>query len=70
MEAEEVAAAWDAALGADRPVIIEFLTDPNVPPLPPHLSGEQARAYLRTLIKMDPDEWKIIRQSAKQLLPF
>ena len=67
---EEIASAWDLALAADRPVIIEFVTDPNVPPLPPHLSSEQALAYLRTLIKVDPDEWQIIKQSAKQLLPF
>ena len=67
---EDIAAGWDLAFAADRPVVIEFVTDPNVPPLPPHLSGEQARAYLRTLTKVDPDQWKIIKQSAKQLLPF
>jgi pyruvate dehydrogenase (quinone) len=67
---EDIAPAWDMALGADCPVILEFVTDPNVPPLPPHLSGDQVLAYLRTLTKVDPDEWKIIKQSAKQLLPF
>jgi hypothetical protein len=41
-----------------------------VPPLPPHLAADQLLAYLRTLTKVDTDEWKIIKQSAKQLLPF
>jgi pyruvate dehydrogenase (quinone) len=50
--------------------MMQLVTDPNVPPLPPHLTGEQAWNYLRALIKVDPDEWQIIRQSTKQLLPF
>ncbi|MBV8144356.1 MAG: thiamine pyrophosphate-requiring protein [Gammaproteobacteria bacterium] len=69
-KAADIAAAWDLALAADRPVVIEFVTDPNVPPLPPHLTSEQALDYLRALIKVDPDQWQIIKQSAKQLLPF
>ena len=32
---EEVAAAWDQALASDRPVVIDAVTDPNVPPSPP-----------------------------------
>ena len=67
---DDIASAWDVALSAERPVVIEFVTDPNVPPLPPHMSSDQVLAYLRTLVKVDPDEWKIIKQSAKQLLPF
>src|SRR5689334_8971022 len=34
---EDVGPAWDEALAADRPVIIEAITDPDVPPLPPHI---------------------------------
>ncbi len=40
----QVGPAWDAALSADRPVVIEALTDPEVPPLPPHITIEQAKA--------------------------
>jgi pyruvate dehydrogenase (quinone) len=67
---EDIAPAWDLALSADRPVVLEFVTDPNVPPLPPHVSSEQTLAYLRALAKGDPDKWKIVRQTTKQLVRF
>ena len=65
---DAVAAAWDEALAADRPVVIEFKTDPDVPPLPPHIKLEQAKAYLSALWQGDPDRSGIIRQTAKQVL--
>ena len=40
---EQVAPAWERALAADRPVVLEAVTDPEVPPLPPHIEFEQAR---------------------------
>lgn len=33
---ERLGAAWDEALAADRPVLLDVKTDPEVPPLPPH----------------------------------
>ncbi|MCW8193895.1 thiamine pyrophosphate-requiring protein [Proteobacteria bacterium 005FR1] len=63
---DAVAEGWELALKADRPVVIEFITDPNVPPLPPHITWEQAKSYLSALGHLDPDEWGIIKQSAKQ----
>src|SRR3546814_5238477 len=65
---DDIGAAWDLALTSDRPVVIEFITDPDVPPLPPHITWEQAKALMGTLRKGDPDEGGIIKQSAKQLL--
>ncbi|MEH6566253.1 MAG: thiamine pyrophosphate-requiring protein [Halopseudomonas sp.] len=65
---DQVASAWDEALAADRPVLIEFKTDPNVPPLPPHIKLEQAKAYASTLLQGDPNQAGIIRQTAKQVL--
>ena len=64
---DEIQAAWKEALSADRPVVIEFITDPDVPPLPPHITKDQILAFMSTLGKGDPDEWGIIKQSAKQL---
>jgi len=64
---EAVADAWREAFAADRPVLIEFVTDPNVPPLPPHIEFEQARHFLGAL-RSDPDRWSMIKQSARQIL--
>ncbi len=60
--------AWHAALSADRPVLLEVYTDPNVPPLPPHIKFEQAKGYMSALLKGDPDAWGIIKTSAKEVL--
>jgi pyruvate dehydrogenase (quinone) len=63
-----VGAAWDAALRADRPVVLEAHTDPNVPTLPPHISLEQARGFMSTLMKGDPDQAGIVKESFKEML--
>jgi pyruvate dehydrogenase (quinone) len=64
---DDVGAAWDAALAADRPTVLEMVTDPSVPPLPPHITMKQAKAYLEALIKGDPDALSVIRESARQM---
>ncbi|NHN86810.1 thiamine pyrophosphate-requiring protein [Acetobacter musti] len=64
---EKVAAAWDEALSADRPVILEARTDPNVPPLPPHITLQQAKAFLSSLIS-EPERSSVILDSAKEML--
>src|SRR6201995_2137562 len=63
---EQVGPAWDEALNSDRPVIYEAVTDPEVPPLPPHITIEQARALTSALIAGDPNAGQIIRQSFRQ----
>src|SRR5947209_4870944 len=63
---EEVGPAWDRALTADRPVIVEAITDPEVPPLPPHITLEQAKALSSALVAGDENAGRIIRQSFKQ----
>ncbi|MBV9698657.1 MAG: thiamine pyrophosphate-requiring protein [Candidatus Eremiobacteraeota bacterium] len=65
---EDVASAWDRALSADRPVIYEAYTDPNVSLLPPHISFEQAKNFTSALIKGDPDERGILVESARTVL--
>jgi pyruvate dehydrogenase (quinone) len=65
---EQVAEGWRLAFEAQRPVVIEFVTDPEVPPLPPHITFEQARAYAKALIKDDPNRWRVLKNSIKQLL--
>ncbi|MBV9289568.1 MAG: thiamine pyrophosphate-requiring protein [Hyphomicrobiales bacterium] len=65
---ERMGEAWDEALAADRPVVLEVKTDPEVPPLPPHITLEQAKKFTSTLLKGDPDEGGMIAGSARQIL--
>jgi pyruvate dehydrogenase (quinone) len=65
---ERVAPAWEEALAADRPVVVEFKTDPEVPPLPPHITLKQAKAFAEALIKGDPEEGGVIAGTARQVL--
>jgi pyruvate dehydrogenase (quinone) len=70
-EPDRIGAAWDEALAADRPVLLEVYTDPEVPPLPPHLTTSQVRAYLAALRKGDPAAFDMVRASVKDFLaPF
>ena len=64
---EQIGPAWDAALSADRPVVLEAYTDPNVPPLPPHITREQAFAFLNS-IPRDPERGSVLVNSARQVL--
>lgn len=65
---EDVAFAWQRAFAADRPVILEFKTDPEVPPLPSHINFEQAKQFMSTAIKGDPSEGSMLMGAAKQIL--
>ncbi len=64
---DQIAGAWEEALNADRPVILEARTDPDVPPLPPHITLQQAKAFLSSL-PTEPELLDVIRGSAKEML--
>jgi pyruvate dehydrogenase (quinone) len=57
--------AWDQALRADRPCVVEAITDPDTPTLPPHITFKQARMFASALLKGDPREGGIITQAMK-----
>jgi pyruvate dehydrogenase (quinone) len=59
---EQVAAAWDQALAADRPTVLDFRTDPDVPPIPPHATFEQAKDLAKALIHGDPNSLGVIKE--------
>jgi pyruvate dehydrogenase (quinone) len=67
-DAERMGDAWDEALASDRPVVLEVKADPNIPPLPPHITLAQAKAFASTLMKRDPNEGNVIVETAKQVL--
>ena len=62
---DDVGPAWDEALAATTPVVYEAVTDPEVPPLPPHITFQQARQYI-TAMAGDPDRGAMLKESFKQ----
>ncbi|MGH9400766.1 MAG: thiamine pyrophosphate-requiring protein [Terriglobia bacterium] len=64
---KDLGRAWDEAFASDRPVVLEAITDPDVPPLPPHITLKQAKAFATTLWKGDPREGGIIRESFREM---
>ena len=51
----EVGPAWDRALAADRPTVLDVRTDPNVPPIPPHATFEQMKDAAKAMLEGDED---------------
>ena len=70
---EHVGPAWDQALTADRPTVLDLRTDPDVPPIPPHATFEQAKDAAMALLKGDPDRWGVLKEGlmtkAREILP-
>ncbi|MET4040034.1 thiamine pyrophosphate-requiring protein [Bradyrhizobium sp. RT6a] len=60
--------AWDQALASEMPVVLEVKTDPEVPPLPPHITLQQAKNFSLALMKGDPNESGVIKGAARQVL--
>jgi pyruvate dehydrogenase (quinone) len=66
-EPDAIGPAWDAALSADRPVILNVYTDPNVPPLPPHITLKDARNFV-TMTLSEPELGGVLRNTTRELL--
>jgi pyruvate dehydrogenase (quinone) len=70
---EQVGPAWDQALAADRPTVLDVRTDPSIPGIPPHATFEQARDAAMALLKGDRDRWAVLREGfltkAREILP-
>ena len=64
---EQIASAWDEALSADRPCLIDARVDPDVPTLPPHITLEEAESYTAALAKGDAEAGGILRQTIKRV---
>jgi pyruvate dehydrogenase (quinone) len=58
--------AWDEALSADRPCVLAFRTDPEVPPLPPHITLEQAKNFMSAALR-DPARGPMLRNAMKEM---
>jgi pyruvate dehydrogenase (quinone) len=72
-EPGQVGPAWDRALAADRPVVLDVRTDPDIPPIPPHATFEQAKDAALALLKGDANRWGVLKEGlltkAREVLP-
>ena len=62
---DDLGPAWDRALAADRPTLLDVRVDPSVPPIPPHATFEQAKDAARALLKGDEDARSVIVEGIK-----
>ena len=62
---ERIEEAFKRAFTADRPCVIEFHVDPEVPPLPPHIDFKQARNFASSIMHGDSHRWRMVEQAAK-----
>jgi len=65
---DAVGRAWDMAFESDRPFVIDAITDPNVPPLPPHITLEQAKSFASSLLKGDVETLGLLKQTMKEMI--
>jgi pyruvate dehydrogenase (quinone) len=63
---DQLAGAWAEALSAPCPVVLDVVTDPNIPPLPPHVTWSQGKDLLHALWKGDPDASDVLRGGVKE----
>ena len=65
---DQVVPAWERALAADRPCLVEFVTDPAVPPIPPHATWEQIENALESIVRGDSDRIDVIKEGVRSKL--
>jgi pyruvate dehydrogenase (quinone) len=63
----DVAAAWEEAFAADRPMVLDFFTDPNVPPIPPHVTPKQIGNFIKAMRSGDPDAMAVMKATANEV---
>ncbi|MDQ0377849.1 thiamine pyrophosphate-requiring protein [Amycolatopsis thermophila] len=70
---DQLGAAWDRVLSADRPSLLDVRCDPEVPPIPPHATFEQIKSTTEAMLKGDRDAWHVLveglKTKAQELLP-
>ena len=62
---DDVGPAWEKALATDRPTLLDVRTDPDIPPIPPHATFEQARNSAEAMIKGDDSAWGVVKEGVK-----
>jgi len=62
---DDLGSAWDRALAADRPTLLDVRVDPSIPPIPPHATFEQAKATAKSILGGDEDRRSVIVEGIK-----
>ncbi|MEU5260264.1 thiamine pyrophosphate-requiring protein [Amycolatopsis sp. NPDC021455] len=65
---DQLASAWDTALAAGKPAVLDVRCDPEVPPIPPHATFEQVKSAAQAVLKGDPDAFHLVAQGVKTKL--
>jgi pyruvate dehydrogenase (quinone) len=65
-DAGQLGGAWERALSADRPTVLDVRCDPDVPPIPPHATFAQAKSVVKAVLKGDENAAGLIKQGVKQ----
>ena len=64
---DDLASAWDEALSANGPAVLEVKTDPEIAPLPPHISFKEAKKFMLSMAR-DDDAGHVIKDTARQVV--
>jgi pyruvate dehydrogenase (quinone) len=65
---DDVGAGWDEVLSVERPSVLEVVVDPEIPPLPPHITAEQTKKMARAMVKGDPEAAGVMTKSLRAKL--
>jgi pyruvate dehydrogenase (quinone) len=63
---DAMGAAWEEALSADRPVVLEVVVDQEFPPLPPHITATEAKKMAKAMARGDPERAGVMEHALKQ----
>ncbi len=63
---EQIGAAWDEAFAADRPFVLDMVTDPDVAPLPPHITLKQARNFAGAMLRGEPTAGRVLADTVRE----
>ncbi len=62
---DQLGAAWERALSADRPTVLDIHCDPSIPPIPPHATLEQMVNSAESILKGDDKAWDVVKEGVK-----
>jgi pyruvate dehydrogenase (quinone) len=62
---DDLAGAWEEVFSVGKPAVLEAVVDPEIPPLPPHVTGEQMKMLTKAMVKGDPQAIGVMEKSLR-----